>query len=263
MVMSSPPVPPSLEQLGGRPFSFYPAILNIEHNEWAFRRATWAEVLVLNTKSQMELWVPRRFLGEISSIDEPVMIVGLNKELEYKAGSVLPHQRRIIEMPRAVNDIPRPPAAPEPPSAAASVVGIRLEGGAESKVGRMILTAMAIGIVAAVVALIILRDATMADHVSYTTVEQTDLGLTTHDDYYSVVSKLGTPAGDRWRSDRGELQYRALSYPKRGFDVILMGTERNATHYIGAMDKNWKIVHSVPLPGGRDSSAILKGLKRF
>jgi hypothetical protein len=127
----------------------------------------------------------------------------------------------------------------------------------------MILTAMAIGIVVTVVALIILRDATMVDHVSYTTVEQTDLGLTSHDDYYSVVAKLGTPGGDRWRSERGELQYRALSYPQRGVEVILMGTERKTTHYIGAMDKNWKIVHSVPLPGGRDSSAILKGLKRF
>lgn len=261
--MGSPPVPPSLEQLGSRPFSFYPAILNIDHNEWLFRRATWSEVLVLNTKSQTELWVPRRFLGEISSIDEPVMIVGLNKELEYKAGSVVPHQRRIIEMPLAVNEAPRPPAPESGRPAPAPVVGIRLEGGAESKVGRMILIAMAIGIVVCVVVLVILRDATMADHATYTTVEQVDLAFTARDDYASVVDKLGTPATDRWLSDRGELQYRALEYPQMGMKIILMGTERNTAHYIGAMDKNWKIVHSVRLPGGRDSSAILKGLKRF
>jgi len=38
--------PPSLEQLGDRPFSFYPAILGVDHNEWAFRRFTWSELLV-------------------------------------------------------------------------------------------------------------------------------------------------------------------------------------------------------------------------
>lgn len=77
-------MPPPLDQIGQRPFSFYPAILGIEHNEWLLRRATWSELLVYNTKTEQELWVPRRFLGEISSIDEPVMIVGLLKELEYK-----------------------------------------------------------------------------------------------------------------------------------------------------------------------------------
>ena len=51
--------------------------------------------------------MPRRFLGQVSRIEEPVMVVGLVKELEYKAGALLPHVRRVIEMPRAVNDLPR------------------------------------------------------------------------------------------------------------------------------------------------------------
>ena len=62
--MAVPPAPPPLEQLGPRPFSFYPAIGNIDHNEWLYERATWSEVQVRNTKSGQEIWVPRRLLGE-------------------------------------------------------------------------------------------------------------------------------------------------------------------------------------------------------
>src|SRR6516162_8562938 len=85
--MSLPPIPPQLEHLGTRPFSFYPAILHIDHNEWLFRKATWSEVLVVNCKSGEEIWIPRRFLGEVSRVEDPVLIVGLNRELEYKGGS--------------------------------------------------------------------------------------------------------------------------------------------------------------------------------
>ena len=114
------PVPPSLEQLGDRPFSFYPAILGVDHNEWAFRRATWSEMLVVNRTTKQEVWIPRRFIGEVSRIDEPVVIIGLNKELEYKGGMVMPHERRIIELARPVTDAPKreePPPVRRPSSA--------------------------------------------------------------------------------------------------------------------------------------------------
>ena len=80
---------------------------------------------------------PRRFFGEIYAHDEPVVIVGLTKELDYAAGQLLPHVRRIIEMPRAVNDSVRisTPAETRRP---APVVGIRLESRAESRIGRLI-----------------------------------------------------------------------------------------------------------------------------
>src|SRR5579864_3828993 len=111
--MSSPPIPPSLDHLATRPFSLYPPIINIERNEWLYRRATWSEILVVNCKSGEEIWIPRRFLGEVSRVDDPVLIVGLTKELEYKAGSVWPYQRRVIEMPLAVGGGPAAPAEPE------------------------------------------------------------------------------------------------------------------------------------------------------
>ena len=63
--MPVPHIPSPLEELGNRPFSFYPPIVNIEHNEWIFRRADFDEIRVLNTKSNQELWIPRRFLSEI------------------------------------------------------------------------------------------------------------------------------------------------------------------------------------------------------
>ena len=87
--MASPPIPPSLEHLATRPFSFYPPIVNVEHNEWLFRKATWSEILVVNCKSGAEVWISRRFVGEVSRIDDPVLIVGLNRELEYKGGGGL------------------------------------------------------------------------------------------------------------------------------------------------------------------------------
>ena len=72
------PLPPeSLADLQSGPFSFYPAIIGIERNEWVLRRATWTEVQVANTKSGDELWIPRRFLGELARVEAPVMIVGV------------------------------------------------------------------------------------------------------------------------------------------------------------------------------------------
>lgn len=262
--MSVPPIPPPIEQLGQRPFAFYPAILNIEHNEWVFRRSTWSEILVVNTKSNAELWVPRRYLGEVSRIEEPVMIVGLLKELEYRAGQVMPHERRVIEMPRAVNEGYRPTSAPEPPPPApAPVVGIRLESGAESRIGRLIGAVLVLGIVACVLLVGLFRGARDGSRVIYSPVIQNELGLTADDDYYAVVRKLGQPAVDHWKSEMGEIQYRILGYPSQGVSIILMGEDRNKAKYIGALDKNWKPVHSVSLPGGRNTMAMLRSIPKF
>jgi hypothetical protein len=248
------PVPTSIEQLGDRPFSFYPAILGIEHNEWAFRRGTWSEMLVVNRTTGKEIWIPRRYVGEVSRIDEPVVIVGLSKELEYRGGMVVPHERRIVEMPKTSNDYASPPP-PELPHAP-SVVGIRLEGGAESRVGRLMITVIAAGIVACIIVIAILST---GKRISYQAVVQSDLGFTMNDDYFSVVNKLGPPAEDKWRSDQGELQYRRLSYPKLGLSVILMGNDRKEARYIGAMDNGWHVVHSI----NRDAEAMLRSLRRF
>ena len=155
--MPGPPIPASFESLGRRPFSFYPPIVNVEHNEWILRRANWTDFLVINTKTKDELCVPRRFVGEGALIEEPVMIVGLVKELEYRAqeGLVLPHVRRVIEMPRAVNAtassrVPGPPRT-------APVVGIRIEAEPRSKVWRLLLAACAAAVLICVAVVILVQ----------------------------------------------------------------------------------------------------------
>ncbi|MEB2361042.1 MAG: hypothetical protein OZ929_06870 [Bryobacterales bacterium] len=260
--MPVPPIPPPLEQFGQRPFSFYPPLLNVDHNEWRFQRSTWSEILVRNTASGDEVWIPRRYLGEISRVDEPVMILGLLKELELRAGAVWPANKRVIEMPRAVNDVQPVAGGTElPPPAPA--VGLRFESNSESRISKLIGGVLLIGIIACVVVVSLFRGGPAGTRVNYTTVLQSEIGLTAHDDYHAVIRKLGTPSDDHWRSDKGELQYRILNYPQQGLSVILMGSERGNATYIGAMDKAWKVVHSVELPDGRNTRPMLMALKRF
>jgi hypothetical protein len=157
--MPGPPIPASFENLGRRPFSFYPPIVNVEHNEWILRRADWTDFEVINTKTRDELCVPRRFVGEGAMVEEPVMIVGLVKELEYREGVVLPHVRRVIEMPRAVNagtPVMGPPRI-------APVVGIRIESPPKSKV-RRVLVAAAAAVVLICVAVVILVQSVVLPH---------------------------------------------------------------------------------------------------
>ncbi len=260
--MSGPSIPPLFEPLAHRPFSFYPPILYVEHNEWRFRRATWSEMLVVNAKSGEELWISRRFLGEVSRVEEPVMILGLTKELEYNSGQVMPHVRRVIEMPRAVNDSIsiRTEAMPQ----AAPVVGIRLESGAESRIGKLIVMVVAVSVVGCLVIISFFRGGRDGSRITYDPVLQSELSLSAQDDYFAVIRSLGQPAVDQWRSDKGEMQYRVLKYPDRGVAAILMGVERNKELYIGALDlKTWRPVHAVSLPDGRNTRSMLRSLPRF
>jgi hypothetical protein len=148
-----PLIPTPFDHIGRRPFLFYPPLVGIEHNEWTLRRISSSEVQVVNTKTAEELWIPRRFLGEVSAIEDPFLIAGLVKELEYKAGVVLPYRRRVIEMPRAVNggvSMPsRPPAPRKPP---APVIGIRVETGPTSRTGKRLLTWVVAGILTCITA---------------------------------------------------------------------------------------------------------------
>jgi len=259
--MSSPVIPPPLEALKSRPFSFYPAILNIEHNQWQYRKATWSEVMVVNARTGEEIWIPRRFVGEISRIEDPVVIVGLLRELEYREGAVWPYQRRVIEMPIAVGgtQLAAPAAQRTGP---APVVGIRLESGSELHIFRMVGGALVLGIVAAFVAVNFYRDSVVRPRMAYMARERMYASLSAQDDYASVVRKLGAPADDRWMSAAGEVRYRALWYPGRGCTIILMGPGGEA-RYIGALGADWKPVHVVRMRDGGTSEAVLRRTPRF
>ena len=261
--MSSPPLPPSLDQLITRPFAFYPPILNIAHNEWLFRKATWSEILVVNSKNGEEAWIPRRYLGEVSRVDDPILIVGLNKELEYKAGAVWPYQRRLIEMPMAVGGNVVSASGDADRNERAPIVGIRVPPSTDSRMFRLIGAALAIGVLLYLGAVNLVRTPHVLQGIRATTADQDYLELTSRDDYTAVVAKLGPSSVDRWSSQGGEIHFRALGYPGRSYTVILMGSDPTAVKYIGTMDNAWRPIHSVDLRSGGTTSSLLRGLARF
>ena len=264
--MASSPVSPQLEHLGDRRFSFYPPIIGIEHNEWTFREANWSEILVRNVKSEEDVWIPRSYVGDVSKVEEPVMIVGLKRELEYRSGLLSPHSRRVLTMPgNPVVAMPRPPGEePKMESGLSIRAALRSDGGTEGRLGKLIVIALLAGLVLTFIGIAVLRLRSTGGTIEYKGVLQIDLGLTAQSDYFDVVRKLGPPAEDRWRAETGERQYRALGYPKNDLIVILMGPDRETATYIGSKDSKWRTVHAVTLPGGKISTeAILRTLPKF
>jgi hypothetical protein len=209
-----------------RAFALYPPILNIEHNQWRLRKTTGPEILVSNLKSDVEVWIPKRMIREISTADEPVLSVSLAQELEYKAGMLRPYGRRVVEMP----------------SAPGGGFG-RVPDGAPSKSrGRQAATQFA-GVLLMGLLLVVLA--------RFVLLQRADpgLALTAGDDYASVVRKLG-PAAEEHKQP----PYRALWYPKRSCYVVLRDGQ-----YIGALDSHWAMIDHV----GPNTAPLLRTLPRF
>ena len=254
--MPAPHIPTPFEELGPRPFSFYPPIRNLDHNEWVFQRAHWNEIQVVNTKSGQELCIPARFLGGVSSIEEPVVIVGLVKELECREGVVVPHVQRVLQMPaaRAVNGDARPwMAAAVQPRQLAPVVGIRTEAPQETRQNRKVLGASAVCILTAIVGLLVFRESTRVRFLSPAV--RLALPFSASDDYVSVVAKWGHPAATRSRAAADGRHFYLLRYPERGLTLVLLGTDREHSFYLGAVSRG-RILHSTSLPEDRKSTRL-------
>jgi hypothetical protein len=260
--MADSPSSAEFEELTGRLFSFYPPILNIEHNEWQLKKAEWSEVLVENPKMDIELWVPRTWLGEISKVDEPHVIVGLKREVEYKGGALVPYHRKVVGMPQAHSAPPLPITAI--PRRLTVAEEIRSPSGPETKLAKGLLITLAAALVLIVLAVGLSRLRSEGGTISFKAQDQRTLSLTADSTYIDVIQKLGAPEEDHWRPGGGERRYRALTYKKEGMIILLMGPEQdNGARYIGAKDLEWNTVHSVALPGGRSTDATLASLKRF
>jgi hypothetical protein len=256
--MSIAPLPTPLQHLGGRRFSFYPPIRNLEPNEWLYRRATWSECVVVNTRSGEEVWVPRAFLGEVSRMDEAVMIVGLNRELEWRSGVITPRQRAVIEFPMgcsrsAVND--GGAAAPRSQHSA-PVISIRLETRPESRAWKWIGVAAVLGAVACTVFVDVTRQAQFHQRADLFRGYRSYLQLGPDDDYASTVRKLGLPAraGSHQTGDR---VFRSLAYPARRYSVILMGSKSDRQRYIGTLDPQGRVLDAVRFPDGSSAEPVL------
>ena len=259
------PIPAPFDQLGERRFSFYPAIVGMEHNEWTCVSATWSEIQVRNVKSEQELWIPRSWIGELSRIDQPVAIIGLRRELEFRLGRVWPYGKRVLAMPKPVSS-PMPASNPQVSASATEslLAAGRLESN-ERRIGRLILAALALGIIGCAIVISFYRGRNSADNASFTGVLQANLGLTAQDDYHAVVRKLGSPDADQAKPGVGEgdMQYRVLRYRGRGVSVVLMGRDPQQVRYIGAVDSEWRVVDSVDLPGGVNTASMIRRMPRF
>ena len=260
--MASVPGTLTFEDIGDRLFAFYPPILNIEHNEWRMKRIEWSEMLVENPRMALEIWVPRTWLGEVSRVDEPHLIIGLKRELEYKGGSLIPYQRKVVDMPRP--NIARPAAVHEITARPSVTDEIRRSTGAENKLAKGLLFALAVALTAIAIAVGLSRLRSEGGRIHYESVEQRNFDFTADSTFHDVVRKLGSPEEDHWRPGGGERAIRALVYQKEGLIILLMGPEQNdSVRYIGAKDMSWRTVHSVELPGGRTTEATLASLQRF
>ena len=255
--------PPPLDQLAEREFSFYPSIGNLETNLWQILEANWSEFLVKNVGDQTQVWVPRRYLGDVSASDRPVMIVGLNRQLEYKAGQVWPVQKRVLAMPRVPSGTnAEVPSADSGPATTVRNPALQLDD-SEKKVGKLILVALGGSILLIACVVFFFRGVRSGEMVSYKAVVQESLGLGPEDDYFAVARKLGAPSSDRWKAEGESMQYRVLEYPKKNLHVILAGRERKQALYIGALDNEWKVIDSVNQKGGSNTYGVLSKLPRF
>lgn len=253
-----------LSVLEGRRFSFFPAIRNVEHNEWTLENETWSEFLARNVHEGEEVWIPRGMLGEISSTDSPVLIVGLQRELEYKAGSVFPYRNPVVQMPSSpkVREAARAGTErPPPPSRASSTESQGLQ-----LIGRALLIGLAVCLVFILFAFEgARRPFTALFREDSSTADQRYLALSRFDHYHDVTIKLGKPEREQWLGkEETELQFQALWYPSRSYVVILMGGTRSEVRYAGTLhDPSRKVLDSARLSGGGDTSSLMKNLPKF
>lgn len=261
----NPNADPQFELLVGRTFAFFPAIRNFEHNEWTLEKQTWSEVLVKNARTDDETWVPRSHIGEIASSEKPIVIVGLLRELQYKAGAVVPYRPPVVAMPAPVGATqPRHENEQEP------AVPKRGNSAADTETFSFIAKAAAVA-VALVVLFVMFRFSSGENPIAAlfrtdtTTADQMYLGLTGADSYASVISRVGQPAEDQWLGEEdADLQIQVLSYPSRRYFVVLMGGTRADARYIGTLHApSRRILDAARLSRGGNTASLLRNLPQF
>ena len=163
-----------------------------------------------------EVWIPRRFVGEVSRIDDPVLIVGLNRELEYQrrgglaatSGASSRCRWRSAASARAPAGAGthRARAHRRHPAGIQRQADLQADWRRAGRCGSSLYRRRDTSIGWA-----ICGSATWSSR----TKDQQFLDLTSRDDYLAIVQKLGLPASDRWQSERHHPVPRAgLSRPQ-------------------------------------------------
>ena len=256
--MSISPFPAPLQPIAGRRFSFYPPIHNVDRNEWMYRRATWSECVVVNTATGEEFSVPRNFLGEITT-GNGLTVVSLHRELESRGSTLCPVRCPVIELPVAVNDIPRAASAPE---RLAPVINIRLEQRPEIRVSKRVGVALVLSAVACTICADIARQVELnrPDLIRWT---RPYLQLSADDDYYAAVHKLGSPRSENVAIGDAGRVYRVLDFGSSRYRIVLMGKSRSDARYIGTLGPDGRIMDAVRTRGGGTSASLLRSMPPF
>lgn len=240
-LVSAPLHPAQNPELARQPFAFWPEIAGLEHNEWLLRRSGWGEIVAVNAKTAHEILVPRRFLAGLFDEEDGTATAALTEPLEYRRGRVVPVRRGVIAMPSSQH---RPVPAWKRSQRPASVVAIRTDPPRPSWIARTLKGTLALGFVACLAGVFLLRDAHLAKVLGWTTSAPSSLPLTAGDDYFSVVNKLGHPASDRWIETRDGGGIRRLVYPRRRLAVILSGETRDTAVYLRTFGRDGSVVHA-------------------
>ena len=257
-------MPLLLDHVGRRKFAFYPSILNADPNEWMLTGTTWSDVQVTNVRAGYSISLPRQYVGAVSEADDPILIVGLTKELEFREGMVWPRVKRVIEMPLAANDYSRPfSRRAERPAGPAPVVGIRLEKRDDSSTAKLLAAAGIGAVVLSILAVGVFSDWIATGRLAARTAAQTDLPFSSRDSYNSVVRRLGLPSAHRSASFPGGSRVELLSYSHLGRTVVLYGKRGDPAYYLGTMDQSWRILHVVNGEGREQALQILRTQPRF
>jgi hypothetical protein len=244
--VSEPLIAAGLSELRHGRFSFYPAIVGVEHNEWLLRRANWTDVVVANAKTSEELCI----LGDLSA--------------RFFHRSALP-DRRTGEGTR-ISRRHRDTASPYRPRNAARgeriqpdefaprpISATRRRGGDPGRDWRRFTFlaraagSIAAGILICLAVIFVVRDAQLGTRFGWTSTPPRLPALSDQDDYASVIKKLGTPASDRWLPS-GSGGYRRLWYPRKGVTIILTGATRESARYAATLNRDEQIVQSA-MPG--------------
>ena len=120
------------------------------------------------------------------------------------------------------------------------------------------LLVLLVGVLGTVGVVMVNRERTPTPRTDYANKDTAFMDLTVRDDYYSIVNKLGVPDENHASSRAGDLEFQSLWYKKGSYYLILMGSEPKNLRYIGAVDKDWRVIHPVELPGGVSTASMLR-----
>ena len=208
----------------------------------------------MNARSGEEVCIPRMFLGEVSGVEEAVMIVGLNRELEWREGAIIPQERRVIELPVAVNDSRHTAASSG--AHLAPVINIRLEPKPEGRAWKWLGVAFVLGAVATTIVANIAWQSQPRQRPDLFRTYRPWLELNANDDYVSTIHRMGTPSAVRITRS-GDAVFQSLVYEARRYSVILAGRDKESARYVGTIDTRGHVLDAVRLTNGLTSESLL------